>query len=106
MNRLAVIVPIYQRHELTNLALKNLWHQWSKYGIDVFVVGSEGQVSKDLAENYGFNYLEFENNPLSEKLNAVLKETQEGSYDGVIVLGSDNFISDSIIEFYQEVDCS
>lgn len=104
MNKLAVIVPIYKRHELTNLCLKNLWNQWNKYGIDVFVVGSEGQASRDLAENFGFNYLEFENNPLSDKLNAILKEAK--GYDGVIVLGSDNFISDSIIEYYQTVDCS
>lgn len=106
MNKLAVILPIFKRHELTNLCLKNLWHQWQKYGVDVYVVGSEGQASFDLVKNYGFNYLEFENNPLSAKFNAILKETQKYNYDGVIVLGSDNFISDSIIEFYQNVDTS
>jgi predicted HAD superfamily phosphohydrolase YqeG len=104
MNKLAVIMPIYQRHELTTLALKNLWHQWNKYGIDVFVVGSEGEASKELVSNFGFNYLEYANNPISAKLNAVLNEAK--GYDGVIVLGSDNFISDSIIEHYQTVDCS
>jgi len=104
MNKLAIILPIYQRHQITTLCLRNLWHQWSKYGIEVFVVGSEGEQSKELVEHFGFNYLEYENNPLSEKLNAILEKTK--GYDGVILMGSDNFISDSVIEYYQTVDCS
>lgn len=106
MNKLAVILPIFKRHELTDLCLKNLSYQRDKYGIDVYVVGSEGLTSFDLVKKYNFYYLEFENNPLSAKFDAALKETQKGNYDGVIVLGSDNFVSGSIIEFYQNVDVS
>lgn len=104
MNKLAIILPIYKREEITSLCLKHLQYQSNKYGVDVFVVGSEREKSKTFAESYGHTYLEFENNPLSEKLNAVLRMTK--NYDGVILMGSDNFISDSIIELYLSLDLS
>lgn len=104
MNKLAIILPIYKREEITSLCLKHLQYQSNKYGVDVFVVGSEREKSKTLAESYGHTYLEFENNPLSEKLNSVLRMTK--NYDGVILMGSDNFISDSIIELYLSLDLS
>ena len=78
MNKLAVIIPFYKRPELTKLCFSRLLEQ-SKY-------------------------IEVENQPLGRKLNALIKKCK--SYDGVILLGSDDFISDSIIEMYQEIDCT
>lgn len=77
-----------------------------KYGIDVYCIGSEGQLSKDLAENFGFNYLEVANNPLSNKINKGLQHLKGKGYDGVVVVGSDNFLSDSIFEHYLQADTS
>ena len=104
MNKLAVILPIYKREEITSLCFEHLLYQSKRFGFDVFVVGSEGEKSENLVKKFGFNYVEFENNPLSEKLNAILKYVK--GYDGVILMGSDNFLSDSIIELYKEIDCS
>lgn len=104
MNKLAVILPIYKRHNLTRLCLEWLRLQQLKFGFDVFVAGSEGNVSRDLVNEFGFNYIEVLNNPLSDKLNALAKEC--GSYDGMILTGSDDFISDSVFELYQSIDTS
>lgn len=72
MNKLAIIVPFYKRHSITELCFKNLCSQATKYNIDVYTVGSEGVVSESLAKKYEFNYLEFENLPISRKFDALL----------------------------------
>lgn len=102
MNKLAVVVPFYKRPELTKLCFKMLRDQSKRLGFDVIVAGSEGEESKKLAR--GFKYIEVENQPLGRKLNALIKECRD--YDGVIIMGSDDFMSDSIIEMYQDIDCS
>jgi hypothetical protein len=100
MNKLAIISPFYKRHEVTALCFKRLLSQSKKYNVDVIVAGSEGEESKKLAK--GLKYIETPNTPLGAKLNSLLSECKD--YDGVIVLGSDDFISDSIIKLYQKID--
>jgi hypothetical protein len=102
MNNLAVIVPFYKRERLTRLCFERLRKQSKKLKFDVIVAGSEREKSKQLAKD--FKYIETENRPLGKKLNALLKEC--ANYDGVIIIGSDNFMSDSLIKIYQEIDCS
>lgn len=104
MNKLAIILPIYKREEITTLCLKHLKYQSDRYGLDVFVVGSELDKSREIVRSFGFNYYEYENNPLSSKLNYILSKTK--NYDGVILMGSDNFINDSIVELYLSLDLS
>lgn len=99
MNKLAVIVPFYKRHELTKLCFKRLKSQSKRFKFDIIVAGSEGIESKNISR--GLKYIEVKN-VLGLKLNSLLAECK--AYDGVIVLGSDNFISDSIIELYKTID--
>lgn len=101
MNKLAVIVPFYKRHELTALCFKRLLSQSKRLGVDVIVCGSEGEDSKKIAK--GLKYIE-RPNILGLKLNALMNECKD--YDGVILLGSDDFISDSVIKMYQSIDVS
>ena len=100
MNNLAIIVPFYKRPELTRLCFKRLKDQSKRLGVDVIVAGSEGDKSKMLAR--GLKYIETPN-LLGTKLNCLLNECR--GYDGVILLGSDDFISDSVISMYQEIRC-
>jgi hypothetical protein len=104
MNRLAVILPIYKRHNLTRLCLEWLDIQSKKFSFDVIVAGSEGDTSKKLVEHFWFKYIEVKNNPLSGKLNALIEMCKD--YDGVVLTGSDDFISDSVFELYQSIDVS
>lgn len=104
MNKLAIIVPFYKREEITRLCFENLKKQTKKFNLDVYTCGSEGNTSESLACEYGFNYLEFANNPLSLKNNALIKETSKGEYDGVIILGSDNFVTNALLNYYLKLD--
>lgn len=106
MNKLAVIVPFYKRHVLTRLCFSRLALQQKKFGFSVYTAGSEGDLSKELATEFGFNYTEVANLPISNKNNVLLQSTKKGNYDGVVIVGSDDFLSDSIFELYQKIDCS
>ena len=101
---LAVIIPIYKRHDLTRLCFEHLKIQQDKFGFDVFIAGSEGSVSRLLAEGFGFNYIEVENNPLGAKFNSLLSLCVD--HDGVVVLGSDDFLPDRAWKLYYTLDMS
>jgi len=105
VNKIAVIVPFFQRHDVTTLCFERLARQQIAFGLTVYTAGSEGEKSKSLAESFGFNYVEVENLPVSNKNNVLLQSTRSGNFDGVIIVGSDDFLSDSIFEFYSTIDC-
>lgn len=102
MNKLAVILPIWKRYALTSLVLERLRDQSVTFGFDVYVAGSEGDVSKELSK--GLNYIECDNLPVGNKLNALIQQTKSKGYNGVILMGSDDFLSDDLIMFYQRAD--
>jgi glycosyltransferase involved in cell wall biosynthesis len=102
MNRLAVIIPFYKREQITNICFKHIADQSKRLGFDVITAGSEGEKSQKLAKKHGLKYLEVNNSPLSSKLNELIKACK--AYDGVIISGSDDFFSDSFIEYYQDID--
>ncbi|MFA5638688.1 MAG: hypothetical protein WC961_07410 [Anaerovoracaceae bacterium] len=74
-----------------------------KYGIEMLVVGSEGEVSEEITKKYGHHYLEFTNRPVSNKWNAGMGEIRKHNPTHVMILGSDDFVSDNLIEGYLEV---
>ncbi len=93
MKRLAVIVPFYKRKEVTKLCLKRLEEQQKKFGFDVFTCGDMPTQFNDVICN---------NLPLGNKNNTLLEAAR--GYESVMIVGSDNFISDSIFEVYSKVD--
>ena len=98
MNKLAVILPFWKRPEVTKLCFERLEAQRLKFGFDVFVSGDDDSIVPK-----GWSFLNVNNLPLGNKLNTLISCTKD--YDGVIILGSDDFISDSIFELYQTIDC-
>jgi hypothetical protein len=101
VNKLAVIIPFYQREEITSLCFEQISKQSRKYNFDVYCVGN----NDELPLKYGLNYVFAVNNPVSNKINKAY-ETIKDKYDGVIGMGSDNFLSDSIWEMYLKMDLS
>jgi len=69
------------------------------FGVIPYVVGSEGDVSRERCEKHGFNYIEYPNVPLGAKANACLK-AMRGHVDYVLNLGSDDLISNSLMQRY------
>lgn len=94
--KVVFIVPFYKRLDLTELCFREL----SKQGCPIYSVGSEGAKSKELADKYSVNYIEFENYPVSNKNNALLKSLKGVNYDYAILIGSDNFVNANFVKNY------
>jgi len=86
--------PVYE------FFLKRMEHIRKEYGIEMLVVGNEGNISKDVTLKYGAHYLEFENKPVSNKWNAGMLALKEYGPTHVMIMGSDDFVSDSLIETF------
>jgi len=69
-------------------------------GIETMIVGSECELSKQIADEYGHHYIEFQNKPLSRKFNAGLEACREHYPTHVMILGSDDIVSTSLFESY------
>lgn len=100
--KLAVIIPIYKRHDLTRLCFEHLSGQQKKFGFSVFIAGSEGNESAALATEFGFNYIERPNDPLGQKFNSLSLLCKD--FDGVLVIGSDDFLPDNAWRKYMTLD--
>ena len=90
--KLALIVAIWKRHDLEQITLDRFREQSIKFGFEIIVAGSEGKVSKNLAKRC--HYIEIENNPVSNKHNAMLTKAKQLNVDGVVLVGSDCLLSD------------
>lgn len=102
--KFAVLIPIWKRHDLTNICFEYLAEQRKKFGFDVMVVGSEGDNSEMLTTGHGFDYVEYSNENLGEKLNYGLSRLKK--YDAVVVLGSDDFLTYEAWNTYSALDLS
>jgi hypothetical protein len=103
MKDFVIIIPFYKRHEITSLCFEYLQSQKERLKFfDVITCGSEGELSKELAESYGFKYVECANNPVSEKNNYLIQQTK--GYKAVIILGSDDFLTDETLLSYKDLD--
>lgn len=95
--KLAVIIPFYKRTDITKLCFKHLATQQKKFKFKVFVAGDDKSIVPK-----SFTFVDVENNPLGNKLNVLLQQTKD--FDAVTVLGSDNFISDSVFKLFNTLD--
>jgi hypothetical protein len=104
MKKLMVLSAVHGvdggRYDVYKFFLRRMEHIRKKFGVETLVVGSEGDLSKELTEEYGVKYLEYDNNPVSNKFSAGMKALRGYGPDYVMILGSDDIISDSLIEKY------
>ena len=95
--RIAVMTALWRRPSLAAYVLE----RWSLTGgsAALFAVGSEGDASRELASDYGFDYIEAPNDPLSFKWQALLDRVREkGPWDYVIRVDSDDVFSSDYLE--------
>lgn len=95
---ITIAMCIWKRPALTKIVIDYYKELAKKYPLEIVTCGSEGEVSKKLCE--GTHYIEAPNSPLSNKHNTLLSKCKELNPDGVILIGSDDFISDKVIEHY------
>jgi hypothetical protein len=75
---------------------KLFYRHYKAIGIDVIVAGSEGETSRKLAND--FIYIEVPNQPLATKMNATTIKAIELGYTHVICVGSDDLLSQELID--------
>lgn len=98
--KIAIVCAVYKRPLLTAIFLKYYAQLKDKYNIVLIAVGSEGDISKNLCEAYQWHYVEHPNNPLSCKINRAFLEAKRFDVDAVIWIGSDDFISEGLLDHY------
>lgn len=101
--KIAIITAMWKRPEVFDLFGMNtnvLISQVKGYEIQVFVAGSEGRRSKRLADEYGFNYVEYPNEQLYSKFNAAVRLAKKWRPDYLLMMGSDDIIDLPMFENY------
>lgn len=103
--KIVILTPLWKRHDVFQFYIdrfKRIKQYKKKFKIDIVVVGSEGLVTRDLCEKSGFYYLESSNQPLGRKLNYGMKFCKQLKPDYVMGVGSDDIMSESLLDFYLE----
>ena len=88
------------RAPIHDMFCRRMAHIREKFGIEMLVIGSDGDVSREMTEAHGHMYLEHENYPVSNKWNAGMEKARVLRPDYVMTLDSDDFLSDSLFEDY------
>lgn len=104
--KLCLFTVTYKRPELTEYIFnyyKNIKNELSDIcDINLVCVGSDGKPGELLANKYGFEYIEYSNEPVSQKHNKGAQECKKYNPDGVIYFGSDDIISINILKHHIE----
>ena len=104
---IVLIVTMYKRHQLTDFVFqyyKNLKNLLSnEINLTLLACGSENTTSEYLAQKNEFEYIERPNLPLSKKHNSLLQESKKYNPDGVVLIGSDDIISEKTFLKYKEL---
>jgi hypothetical protein len=104
-HKILIITAVWQRHDLTKVVLDYYGRMAASSDgrISLLAVGSEGEVSRKMCESRGWAYTEFKNRPLSHKWSALVKEARKMDFDFLVIAGSDDLLSRSLIEYYDRV---
>lgn len=93
--KLGFITALHGRHKLTELFAEHT----SQFGLPVFASITEGDTANVLtAERFGVTYREMPNEPVGDKFQIALDMAMEAGCDAVMVLPSDDFISQEYVE--------
>ncbi len=99
--KLGILSALWGRPELTRLFLDRMEHLKNELGVVPGVVGSDNQFRED-CEKRGVLYTDHINKPLGLKWNHGIKLFQDTDVTHIMILGSDDFVSDDFIEFSME----
>ena len=94
MKKLIIAFCAHERVELTKLVIKHLNEVKIVLPIEIVVCSSPKSVKEDCINIQHKNY------PLSQKHNALFAKCKELEPDGIVLIGSDDFISKEQINWY------
>ena len=104
MKRIAICIPMWKRHEVTRFVLNYYAKLKTKLKKSMELVliacGSEGEISRKLAEDAGFIYIEFDNAQFAQKHNALYLKAKEYNPDACLKIDSDSIIPEKVFKYY------
>lgn len=100
--RLGILTAVWQRYEVFEVFKEGIERikKHTDLEVEVVCVGSEGKKSANACSEY--HYVPFKNKPLSNKWNAGMLKMKELNVDYVLCLGSDDLVSNTLIDKYKE----
>lgn len=105
--RLALLTCVWQRPALTEIVLGYYQGLQTRLAdrleLILVAVGSEAEASRQRCERCGFEYHEFPNQPLSDKWEHGLQHIRRHQPDAVVIVGSDDLLSESLLRGYCEL---
>lgn len=100
--KIGILTCMWKRPEVFRIFATGLNRLKDEFDIVTLSIGSEGKLSKNLCKEYKINYLEFNNKPLGAKFNAGMSIMKTFRPDYVMVMGSDDLISDKTFKTIYE----
>ena len=97
--KIGILTTLWKRHDLERIVLE-YYRDLDIDGVEFLLcaVGSEGKVTKTLAKESGWNYVEFPNSPLGAKHNAGMQWFRDKKIDFILIIGSDDLMNVKLIE--------
>jgi hypothetical protein len=105
--KICLFTATYSRFELTDYVLgyyKNIKDKLKDVcDLHLICVGSDGERGKLIAEKNGFEYIEYPNEPLTQKHNYGIMMCKKHNPDGIIHVGSDDIMGIEL--FNHHIEC-
>ena len=101
--KIQVVIPLWKRPEVTKFCFDKLLQLIgeSKHEIRVLCVISESEYIP-VCDEFGFNWIYADNNPLGDKINKGIRRALEFKWDYLMMMNSDDVIKAKLIdEYYQ-----
>jgi hypothetical protein len=95
MEKLIIAFCTWKRHDLTDIVIEYYKKMQEIYGFKIVVCDSENR-SWD-----GVEVLQYENYPVAQKHAALFTHCKQYNPDGIILIGSDDLLSNSQLEWYK-----
>ena len=107
MNKIAICIPIWKRPEVTGFVL-NFYNQLKKELQDemellLIACGSESEISRKIAQENGFVYIEHDNGNLAQKHNALYLKARDYNPDACLKIDSDSIVGKEFFRYYNRL---
>lgn len=103
--RLLVMIPCWKRSRITAQVLRSFSNQKTDIEFQVMCCGSrkdpEIRLLRGNAESYGALWIERQNKPLASKIQLMFEHAQTLEWDYVMIIGSDDVVSDNFLRTYE-----
>lgn len=96
-----VHVPVFKRYKTLELFNNTITELKKRFDIQVVAIGScEGD--RNVCESLGYHYYSHPNRPLGAKFQHGINEAKKYEFDALVLLGSDDILSESCLDLYQD----